>query len=561
MIDVQELRGVGVGLGVVVGPVLRATRQAVSAPSDTPSTIGADAELARAQKALGEVSAQLRERAEKADDATRDVLEAQALMTDDPALLESVTGKLESGVTAEKAVADAFAEFAAMLADAGEYFAERAADLDDLSDRALAALQGRSTELVVDPGHPYVLVARDLAPADTAVLDLDRVLAFVTSEGGPTSHTAILARQRGIVAIVGAAGVEALPDGTQVIVDAERGRVFVDPDAAELADAEQRMAARAAAAKAPVGPGSLADGTPVKLLANLGKPGEAADAVQLGAEGVGLFRTEFLFLDDDATAPTVESQRESYREVLAAFPGRRVVVRLLDAGADKPLAFLDIGEEENPALGRRGLRALRASERVLRDQLTALAEAAAETEAELWVMAPMVATVEETAFVTRAIHEAGIRTAGVMVEIPSVALIADRVLARCDFASIGTNDLTQYTMAADRQLGSVAALQDPWHPAVLRLVQSVGDAGAALDKPVGVCGEAAADPLLAVVLAGLGVTSLSMSPTALADVRVSLARYSLGDARAIAEAALAADEAADAREAARAVAETITAGH
>jgi phosphotransferase system enzyme I (PtsI) len=560
MIEVHELRGVGIGTGVVVGPVLHVTRQATSAPTDAASSIGAEAELGRAREALASVSAQLRERASNADDATRDVLEAQALMTDDPALLDSVTAKLEAGITAEKAVTDAFAEFAAMLAEAGEYFAERAADLNDLADRTVAVLQGRSTELVVDPGHPYVLVARDLAPADTAVLDLDRVLAFVTSEGGPTSHTAILARQRGIVAIVGAAGVEVLPDGTQLIVDAERGRVYADPDAAELADAEARIAARVAAADAPAGPGALADGTPIKLLANLGKPGEASEAVELGAEGVGLFRTEFLFLDDDATAPTVESQQESYREVLAAFPGKRVVVRLLDAGADKPLAFLDPGEEENPALGRRGLRALRAVESVLRDQLTALAQAQAETEAELWVMAPMVATVEETAFITRAIHDAGIRTAGVMVEIPSVALIADRVLSRTDFASIGTNDLTQYTMAADRQLGSVAALQDPWHPAVLQLVKSVGAAGAAADKPVGVCGEAAADPLLAVVLAGLGVTSLSMSPTALADVRVSLARYSLDDATAIAEAALAADEAADAREAARAAADTITAG-
>jgi len=559
MIEVHELRGVGIGSGVVVGPVLHVARQAAAAPTDAPSTIGAEAELARATAALGAVSAQLRERAASADAATADVLEAQALMTEDPELAASVEAKLAAGVTAEKAVTDAFAEFAALLADAGEYFAERAADLDDLADRTVASLEGRSTELVVDPGHPYVLVARDLAPADTAVLDLDRVLAFVTSEGGPTSHTAILARQRGIVALVGVAGVEALPDGTQLIVDAERGRVYADPDAAELADAESRIAARAAAADAPAGPGVLADGTPVKLLANLGKPGEAAEAVRLGAEGVGLFRTEFLFLDDDATAPTVEDQTERYREVLAAFPGQRVVVRLLDAGADKPLAFLSPGEEENPALGKRGLRALRASEQVLRDQLAALAAADAATDAELWVMAPMVATVEETVFITRAIREAGIRTAGVMVEIPSVALIADRVLARCDFASIGTNDLTQYTMAADRQLGSVAALQNPWHPAVLRLVQSVGAAGAATGKPVGVCGEAAADPLLAVVLAGLGVTSLSMSPTALADVRVSLARYSLDDARAIAEAALAADEAADAREAAQQAADTITA--
>ena len=558
MIELRELRGVGIGTGVVVGPVLHVARQAPATVSDAASTVGAEAEAARAREALAAVSAQLRERAAGADDATRDVLEAQALMTDDPALFDGVESRLASGVTAEKAVSDAFAEFAALLADAGEYFAERAADLHDLSDRTVAVLQGRSTDLVVDPGHPYVLVARDLAPADTAVLDLDRVLAFVTSEGGPTSHTAILARQRGIIALVGAAGVESLPDGTEVVVDAERGRVSVEPDAAERADAEARIAARAAASAAPTGPGALADGTPIKLLANLGKPGEAADAVRLGAEGVGLFRTEFLFLDS-ADAPTVEEQTASYREVLAAFPGKRVVVRLLDAGADKPLAFLSPGEEENPALGRRGLRALRASESVLRDQLAALAAAQADTEADLWVMAPMVATVEETRFITAALHDIGIRTAGVMVEIPSVALIADRVLANTDFASIGTNDLTQYTMAADRQLGSVASLQDPWHPAVLRLVAEVGAAGAAAGKPVGVCGEAAADPLLAVVLAGLGVTSLSMSPTALADVRVSLARFSPDDASAIARAALAADEAASAREAARVAADTITA--
>jgi phosphotransferase system enzyme I (PtsI) len=559
MIELRELRGVGIGTGVVVGPVLRVARQAAAAVSDAPSRLTAEAELVRAKSALASVSAQLRERAEGADEATRDVLEAQALMTDDPALIDGVEARLATGVTAETAVSGAFAEFAAMLADAGEYFAERAADLHDLSDRAVAVLQGRSTELVVDPGHPYVLVARDLAPADTAVLDLDRVLAFVTSEGGPTSHTAILARQRGIIALVGATGVESLPDGTRVVVDAERGRVSVEPDAAELADAEARIAARASAADAPVGPGALADGTPIKLLANLGKPSETADAVRLGAEGVGLFRTEFLFLES-ADAPTVEEQTQSYRDVLAAFPGKRVVVRLLDAGADKPLAFLSPGEEENPALGRRGLRALRASESVLRDQLAALAAAASDTEADLWVMAPMVATVEETRFITKALHDVGIATAGVMVEIPSVALIADRVLANTDFASIGTNDLTQYTMAADRQLGSVAALQDPWHPAVLRLVAEVGAAGAALGKPVGVCGEAAADPLLAVVLAGLGVTSLSMSPTALADVRVSLARYTPDDASAIAREALAADEAATAREAARVAADTITAG-
>jgi phosphotransferase system enzyme I (PtsI) len=235
-------------------------------------------------------------------------------------------------------------------------------------------------------------------------------------------------------------------------------------------------------------------------------------------------------------------------------------VRVLDAGADKPLAFLNDAHEENPALGLRGIRALRASEDILREQLTALAEADAATRqspagpADLWVMAPMVATFEEAVYFTDLARDYGIRTAGVMVEVPSSALLADRILAHADFASIGTNDLTQYTMAADRLLGSVASLQDPWHPAVLRLIREVGDAGRVHGKPVGICGEAAADPLLAVVLVGLGATSLSMAPTALADVRATLLQHTLDDARVIAEAALAANDAASARTAAQAAA-------
>jgi phosphotransferase system enzyme I (PtsI) len=244
----------------------------------------------------------------------------------------------------------------------------------------------------------------------------------------------------------------------------------------------------------------------------------------------------------------VDEQRSEYERMLRAFPGKKVVVRALDAGADKPLAFLNDAREENPALGLRGLRALRASEQILRDQLEALAQADAATEADLWVMAPMVATVEETRYFVALARELGLRTAGVMIEIPAAALLADRILQHADFASIGTNDLTQYTLAADRLLGSVAAFQDPWNPAVLRLVAEVGAAGAALGKPVGVCGEAAADPLLAVVLVGLGATSLSMSASALADVRAVLADFTSEQARLLAELALDAEDAASARE-------------
>jgi phosphoenolpyruvate-protein phosphotransferase (PTS system enzyme I) len=247
----------------------------------------------------------------------------------------------------------------------------------------------------------------------------------------------------------------------------------------------------------------------------------------------------------------VADQQKQYTELLSYFPGKKVVVRALDAGADKPLAFLNDAHEENPALGLRGLRALRASEQILHDQLTALKNAQDATEADLWVMAPMVADAEETAWFVEYGKKLGLNTVGVMAEVPSLAVVADQVLADADFVSIGTNDLTQYTLAADRMLGSVASYQDPWHPAVLRLVKLLGEAGAAAGKGVGICGEAAADPQLAVVLVGLGATTLSMTPAALADVRAELAGVTLEQARAKAAAALAARSAAGAREAAR----------
>ncbi|KQQ66316.1 phosphoenolpyruvate--protein phosphotransferase [Microbacterium sp. Leaf320] len=520
--------------------------EALPAPENTPSTQGIDAERARVREAVAAVAQELTTRGETAGGSAQEVLEAQAMIAEDPTLQDEVDARIDGGATAEWAVHDAFAGFRATLEAVGGYLGERAADLDDIAQRVLARLRGVDAPGVPDPGHPFVLVARDLAPADTALLNLDQVLALITFDGGPTSHTAILAREKGIVAIVGAASASSLATGQSVIVDAAAGLVTLDPTDDEKERAEQRAAARRSADDAPLTPGALADGTLIPLLANLGKPADASDAVERGAEGVGLFRTEFLFLSS-AQAPTVEQQRESYRELLAAFPGKKVVVRMLDAGADKPLAFLNDAHEENPALGLRGLRALRASEDILREQLTALAEADAATSADLWVMAPMVATVEETQYFTSLAREYGLKTAGVMVEIPSSALLADRILAHADFASIGTNDLTQYTMAADRMLGSVAAFQDPWHPAVLRLVREVGAAGARLGKPVGICGEAAADPMLAVVLVGLGATSLSMAPSALADVRQMLSTRTLDEARNLAELALAADDAAGAR--------------
>ena len=553
----MQLQGIGIGQGIALGPVARMAGP-LPEPVDRPSHLDAEREGERARASLSVVAEELNRRGAQAGGAAQDILEAQAMMAEDPTLTDDITTRLATGKTAERAVFEAFASFRDLLAGMGGYMGERAADLDDVAQRVIAHLLKVPAPGLPDPGHPYVLVARDLAPADTAMLDLDQVLALVTTDGGPTSHTAILARDKAIVAVVGAADAASLGDGDAVIVDAENGVVVAAPSEAELAEARARVEERKTRAAAPLTPGQLADGTLVPLLANLGSADGAPAALEAGAEGVGLFRTEFLFLDAQS-APTVRDQQAQYTRLLQAFSGKKVVVRVLDAGADKPLAFLNDADEDNPALGLRGIRALRSNETILREQLTALAAADAATDADLWVMAPMVANVEEARYFTDLAHELGIRMAGVMVEVPSAALLADRVLAATGFASIGTNDLTQYTMAADRLLGSVSRFQSPWHPAVLSLVGSVGAAGRDLGKPVGICGEAAADPLLAVVLVGLGATTLSMSPSALADVRASLARFTLDDAHAIAEAALAADGAAEAQAAAKSVAAGLTA--
>src|SRR5690625_4442111 len=384
----------------------------------------------------------------------------------------------------------------------------------------------------------------DVCSSDlTALLDPAKVRAIVTAEGGPTSHTAILARSLGIPAVVGAAeALEKLPDDTLVLVGGAAGTATVDPTEEEVAAAE----ALSAQVRTFDGQGRTSDGHHVQLLANVGEPAGARKAAEAGAEGVGLFRTEFCFLDR-AEEPGIAEQVKEYRKVLAAFPGKKVVVRTLDAGAVKPMPFLTDTAEPNPALGVRGLRTSSRNPKILDNQLTAIAEAAAAEDAEVWVMAPMVATVQETEEFVASCAKHGLQHAGVMVEVPSAALLSGPILARAAFASIGTNDLTQYTMAADRLLGSLASLSDTFHPAVLRMVQETCRGGDQQRRPVGVCGEAAADPATAVVLVGLGVSSLSMSPRSLADVAAVLEATSYAQCREIAQLALTAESAEHAR--------------
>ncbi len=538
------LKGVGIGRGVAVGPVLRMA-EPLPEPKDEPraASVSAEAENARVTKALAAVNADLNRRAQEAangDEGTKqaaEILQAVAMFASDPALAANIAKMVDDGKTGERAVLEGFGQVEEMFRQIGGYQGERAADLHDVGQRVIAELMGRPAPGVPQSETPFVLVAKDLSPADTASLDLDKTLAIVTSEGGPTSHTAILCRARGIVAVVSAAEAVDLTDGETVIVNAAKGEVTTDPTDEQLAAAHDAKL-RADKAKELRGqPGQLKDGHRIPLLANVGKPSDAKTALEYGAEGVGLFRTEFLFIGNEEP-PTVEGQTQAYAELLAQFPGKKVVIRLLDAGADKPLPFLTPEDEPNPALGLRGLRTLAQHKAVLEGQLKALAAADAQTDADLWVMAPMVADEWEAEYFTKLGKSFGLKFVGSMAEVPSIAVMADKVSQVTDFVSIGTNDLTQYTLAADRTLGSVSNYQTAWHPAVLRVIKMICEAGNKNGMPVGVCGEAAADPDLAVVLAGLGVNSLSMTPVALDDVRAELAQHTLEEAQQIAAKAL-----------------------
>ncbi len=544
----EVLRGIGVSPGAVAGPVVRLAPP----PPDPPAGGGVEdpgSEAARAGAALAGVAEFLRARGAAAGGAAMDVLEAQAMMAEDPELHDRVADLVAEGRTAARAVHEGLVAYADVLRALGGYLGERVADLEDIRCRAIALLTGARMPGVPQLGRPSILVARDLAPADTATLARDQVLGFVTELGGPTSHTAILAKQLGIPAVVGCSAAATLDEGVQVVVDGSAGEVTVDPPENVLAGIAARAASRAAMPES-TGPGRTADGTPVALLVNVGTVADACAAAAVPSEGVGLFRTEVLYLDR-TTAPPVKEQVEVYRTVFEAFAGRKVVIRTLDAGADKPLPFVRHSQEANPALGVRGLRIARRQPELLTDQLTAIAEAAAGCPADVWVMAPMVSTPAEAAEFAAQARGLGLPTVGAMVEVPAAALRAAQLLERCDFVSIGTNDLAQYAFAADRTESALADLLDIWQPALLDLVAAVAEGGRRTDRPVGVCGEAAGDPLLALVLVGLGLTSLSMAPACLPPVRHALSTHTLDRCRDMAKAAREADDAASARDSVR----------
>jgi phosphotransferase system enzyme I (PtsI) len=480
------------------------------------------------------------------------VLTASAGLARDRGLRGAVRKQLTGGSDLLTAIHGAVDQFVGMFSQLGGLMAERVTDLRDIERRIVAHVVGEPEPGLLLPELPSILVAEDLAPADTAGLDPAVVLALVTERGGPTSHSAIIARQLGIPCVVGVAGALTLSTAGLLLVDGSLGtlRTEVDPaEAAAAVDADRRLRESVASWS---GPGATADGTAVKVLANVADGASARLAVQAPVEGVGLFRTELCFLNR-TDEPGVEEQAGIYAEVLEAFADASyVVVRTLDAGSDKPIAFATHQGEENPALGVRGLRLSFDNPGLLDRQLDAITTAAQRTGTETWVMAPMVATVAEAADFATKVRDRGLR-GGVMIEVPSAALLADRILEHVDFLSIGTNDLTQYTMAADRMATDLAHLTDAWQPAVLQLISVTAEAGRRAGKPVGVCGEAAADPLLACVLVGLGITSLSMAAAATRPVGAQLGHTTLEGCVAAAKAALAADDPMAARAAVRAL--------
>lgn len=540
------VQGIGVSPGSAYAPLVH-VGAAVRPPAD--EAVLEAGEAARVIKeALEAVAVEIERRVGLASDNAAEILAATAMLARDPGLIDGAIAHAAAGKGPASAIDAATQDYIDQFLALGGYFAERATDLRDVGDRAIAVVLDVPSPGIPNLDSECILVAMDLAPAETATLDRSKVMGIVTEQGGRTSHTAILAAQMGIPAAVKVEGATGWPEGTPILVDGETGQVHLHPSDALVDRLKQRAVRRAAALAGSSGPGMTKDGKRVALLANIGGVEDAIAAGKVDLEGVGLFRTEFVFLSA-STAPTVDEQAEIYRQVFAPFEGKRVVVRTLDAGADKPLSFADLGAEENPALGRRGLRLSAERPDLLDAQLEALSIAASDSGADVRVMAPMVALVEEAAWFARRVRENGLKSVGVMIEVPGAALRAAHVLEEVDFGSLGTNDLAQYTMAADRMQGELSDLLDPWQPALLDVVAAACHGAAITGKPMGVCGEAGGDPLLALVLAGLGVTSLSMAPSKVPMVRLALSLHTFSDCQRLAHLARSARTAQDAREA------------
>ncbi|SER94817.1 phosphotransferase system, enzyme I, PtsI [Propionibacterium cyclohexanicum] len=544
------ISGAGVVAGAAYAPVLRVQPRPQLPSGGSVTDDEKEGEIKNFTDAVATVQDILLNKAEKSKGHAKEVLTATAQLTADRGLTRAVKKLIQHGDAADWAIVQATDNLVTQFERLGGLYAERTTDLRDIRDRLIAELHGEPAPGVPEPTEPIVLLAEDLAPADTAGLDPELTVALVTELGGKTSHTAIIARQLGIPCIVSVGkALRQIKNGTPVLVDGAAGTIQANPDPGKAKAAVANSREYLNRVRQWRGPGRTADGYSEQLLANVGN-GSAAEAAAKGeSEGIGLFRTELCFLNAPEE-PTVAEQAEIYRSVLAPYAGRgghtHVVIRTLDAGSDKPLAFANFEAEENPALGVRGLRLAKDNPNLLSHQLDAIAEAKNGLDVDVWVMAPMVATVSEARSFAAECRKRDLWP-GVMVEVPAVALKADQVLSEVEFFSIGTNDLTQYAMASDRLSPHLTELNDPWQPAVLSLIQMAAQAGLKANKPVGVCGEAAADPVLACVLTGLGITSLSMAAPALPAVGLQLGEVTIAQCRQAAAAAVSAPDAVTAR--------------
>jgi phosphoenolpyruvate-protein phosphotransferase len=558
--------GIGEGRLIRVPEAIRDGARPV--PEAAPEQDPRGDEVARLRHALDLAAGQLEtlatETTQRAGDEIGAIFEAQALFARDPALVDPALEAIRDGRRAVEAIELAAADQADRLAAVDDaYFQERAADIRDVARRVVGILEGRpQPDLHHRDGTPAILVADDLDASVVATLRPELVGGIALAGGAPNGHLAIVARALGVPVVLGlGGGVTAGIEGEAAVVDGTGGRLLLDPSPADVAELRVgRPTAVSTTPTAALGGGNAgASGSsaelPVEIEANVGSVREAEEAARAGAAGIGLVRTELLFLGR-STPPGEREQASVYRRILATMEGRPVVFRTLDIGGDKPAAYQAGETEANPALGIRGLRLGLRHHELLETQLAALVEAAAG--GTLRVLFPMVAVPEELEaareVLDRVIARARARGSapatvlvGIMVEVPSAAIGADLFAPLVDFYSVGTNDLVQYTLAADRLNPALADLATPYQPALLRLIAQVTEAARGARRPVAVCGEAAADPLLAALLVGLGVTELSVAPGAIAPLRQGLAGLDVDRCRELARAALDAHSAAQVR--------------
>ncbi|KAA0579520.1 phosphoenolpyruvate--protein phosphotransferase [Azospirillum sp. B21] len=546
--------------GQAVGSVVRRFRSAVHVAEEG---AGPAVEEPRLHRALDSVIAELGRSAERMPEHAA-IFQAHRELLDDPELLDAALADIRAGKSAEWAwqrTARLQADALAALAD--PRMAERAADLRDLEQQVLTALAGKapSVGLAELPAGSIVL-ADEILPSDLAGVPAGRLAGIGMAHGGPTSHAVILAAALGVPTVVALGRqAERVPDGAPVVIDGNRGELLVFPPEDMLETTRTAVAARAARREENRRTAGeecrMADGTRIEVFANLGRVSDAPGAVVEGAEGCGLLRTEFLFLERQS-APTEDEQHRQYQQIADALEGRPLVIRTLDVGGDKPLSYLPLPKEENPVLGLRGVRVGLREPELLRAQIRAILRV--KPAGACRIMVPMIASPSELLAVRRMVDEERERLGraepielGAMIEVPAAALIADRISAVADFLSIGTNDLTQYVLAMDRGNPHVAAQLDALHPGVLRLIRLAVMGAKTYDRTVAVCGGSASDPMAAPLLIGLGVTELSATPAVIADLKAFIRTLRMEDCRRVAEAALATDSADEVR---RLVAET-----